>query len=309
MSIIVLGTVALDTVKTPFGIRKHMLGGSAVHFAMAARLFTDVNLVAIIGEDFPLRYIEFLHKKGINLTSLIKGKGKTFKWEGEYKGDLNTALTLNTELGVLSTFRPVISQEQKKIKHIFLANVDPDIQKHLLKCMHAPTLVGLDSMNYWINHKRKALLHILKKVNIYVANDQEARSLSGESNLLKAAQYLRALGPQMILIKKGEHGVLFLSDKFTPPRARGAGPIFSIPAYPTAKVIDPTGAGDTFAGGFMGYLTRVKRINESSIKKAIAYGTIAASFNIEDFGVNKTAYLTRKDLEQRLAKFRKCVLF
>jgi len=299
MSIIVLGTVALDTVKTPFGKRRHMLGGSAVHFAMSARLFTNVNLVAIIGEDFPGKFINFLHQKGVILSSLIKSKGKTFKWEGEYKGDLNTALTLNTELGVLSAFRPAISEEQRKIRYIFLANVDPDIQRHLLQRMHSPQLVGLDSMNYWIKHKRKALVSLLKRVDLYVANDQEARSLSGESNLVKAARYLCTLGPEMILIKKGEHGVLFFSDKF----------IFSIPAYPTDKVIDPTGAGDTFAGGFMGYLTKVKRINQTSLKKAIAYGTVAASFNVEDFGLNKTSCLKLKDLQVRLNRFRKITLF
>jgi len=299
MSIIVLGTVALDTVRTPFGRRKHMLGGSAVHFAMSARIFTPVNLVAIIGEDFPQRYIDFLHKKGIILNSLIHAGGKTFRWKGEYRGDLNTALTLSTELGVLSKFRPTISEEQRKIRHIFLANIDPDIQSHLLSHMRSPKLVALDSMNYWIKHKRRSLLRLLKRVNIYVANEQETRALSGESNLIKAAQCLHTYGPTMILIKKGEHGVLFFSDKF----------IFSIPAYPIDKVIDPTGAGDTFAGGFMGYLARVKRINERSLKRAIAYGTIAASFNVEDFGLDKTSHLELKDLEDRLVKFRRCILF
>jgi len=299
MSILVLGTVALDTVKTPFGRRKHMLGGSAAHFSMSCRLFTNVNLVAIIGEDFPSKYIDFLHKKGIILTSLIKEKGRTFKWEGEYKTDLNTALTLNTELGVLSAFRPSISEVQKKIKYIFLANVDPDIQRYLLSSMYSPVLVGLDSMNFWIHHKRSALLRLLKRVNIYVANDQEARALSGEANLIKAAKCLYSYGPRMILIKKGEHGVIFYSDKF----------IFSIPAYLTEKVIDPTGAGDTFAGGFMGYLTRAKKINANALKKAIAYGSVAASFNVEDFGLNRTSQLTLKDLEHRLTRFRKYVLF
>ncbi|MDD4980166.1 MAG: PfkB family carbohydrate kinase [Candidatus Omnitrophica bacterium] len=299
MSIIVLGTVALDTVKTPFGRKEHLLGGSAAHFSMAARLFTEVHLVAIIGEDFPDKHIDFLRKKGVVLTSLIKEKGRTFKWEGEYKGDLNTALTLNTELGVLSAFRPVISEEQKRIKHIFLANVDPDIQRHLLDNMRSPALVGLDSMNYWIRHKRSALLRLLKRINIYVANDQEARALSGENNLLKAARHLSSHGPKMVLIKKGEHGVIFYSDKF----------IFCIPAYPTDKVVDPTGAGDTFAGGFMGYLAKVRKINAVSIKKAIAYGTIAASFNVEDFGLNRTSCLTPGDLERRLSRFRGHILF
>ncbi len=299
MSIIVLGTVALDTVKTPFGLKEHMLGGSAVHFSMAARLFAKVNLVAIVGKDFPAKHINFLRQKGVILTSLIQDKGKTFRWEGEYHGDLNTALTLNTELGVLSAFAPHVSEEQKKIKYIFLANVDPDIQRHLLEKMRSPSLVGLDSMNYWIKNKRSSLLRLLKKVDIYVANDQEARSLSGEHNLIKAAKALRACGPEMILIKKGEHGVLFYSDKF----------IFSLPAYPTEKVVDPTGAGDTFAGGFMGYLAKAKKIDAGSIKKALVYGTIAASFNVEDFGPDRTSRLKLSDLEKRLSEFKKYILF
>lgn len=299
MSILVLGTVALDTVRTPFGKRKHMLGGSAVHFSMAARLFAQVNLVAIIGKDFPQKYIDFLKQKGLILTSLIRSEGNTFKWAGEYKGDLNTALTLSTELGVLLTFKPAVSNEQRGIKNIFLANIDPDLQSHLLSHMRSPDLIALDSMNYWINNKRKSLLRLLKQVDIYVANDQEARILSGESNLIKAAKSLRSCGPKMILIKKGEHGVLFYGDGF----------IFSLPAYPTDKVIDPTGAGDTFAGGFMGCLAKAKKVNAASIKKALAYGTVAASFNIEGFGVNRTARLTKKDLENRLARFRNLVLF
>jgi len=299
MSILVLGTVALDTVRTPSGVRKHILGGSATHFAMAARLFTRVNLVAIVGSDFPSKYIDFLNKRGIILTSLIRIPGKTFRWEGKYTGDLNTALTLNTELGVLSYFKPDVSRAQRKIKYVFLANVDPDIQRHLLERMHSPSLVGLDSMNYWIRHKCKSLLKLLKRVNIYVANDQEARSLSGEYNLIKAARYLYRLGPKIILIKKGEHGVIFFSNKF----------IFSLPGYPTDKVVDPTGAGDTFAGGFMGYLAKVKAINERMLKKAIAYGTIVASFGIEDFGLNQTAKLCPQDLEDRLNIFRRIVRF
>jgi sugar/nucleoside kinase (ribokinase family) len=299
VSILVLGTVALDSVKTPYGARKQMLGGSAAHFSMAARLFTRVNLAAIVGEDFPQRHIDFLHRKGIILTSLIRARGKTFNWKGEYKGDLNTALTLSTELGVLSGFRPTLAEEQKKIKYIFLANIDPDIQSRLLNHMRQPKLVALDSMNYWIKHKRRKLLALLRKVDIYVANDQEARVLSGRVNLIEAARRLSSFGPRMILIKKGEHGVLFYSDKF----------IFSLPAYPTGKIVDPTGAGDTFAGAFMGYLTGVKKIDEPNLKKALAYGTVAASFNIEGFGLDKTARLKMEDLQKRLNHFRKCVLF
>jgi len=299
MSIIVLGTVALDTVKTPFGRRKDMLGGSATHFAMSARLFTKVNLVAVIGEDFPKQHINFLRKKGVVLTSLNKEKGKSFRWEGEYKGDLNTALTINTELGVLTTFRPCIADCQRNIKHIFLANVDPDIQWRLLENMRCPGSVGLDSMNYWIQHKRKSLLRLFKKVNIFVANDAEARELSGENNLLKAAKKLSSLGPKMIMIKKGEHGVLFYSPKF----------IFSLPGYPIHKVVDPTGAGDTFAGGFMGYLSKVKKINESNIRKAVAYATVIASFNVEGFGVEATSSLNLTKINKRLKQFKKIINF
>jgi sugar/nucleoside kinase (ribokinase family) len=299
MSVLVLGTVALDTLRTPFGSRQRTLGGSASHFSLAARLFTDVHLVAVIGEDFPTKYIKLLKDKGINLDCLARAKGKTFHWQGEYKGDLNSALTLKTELGVLATFKPQLLPAQKKIRYVFLANVDPDIQRYLLESLYSPQLVGLDSMNYWIHHQRNRLLAVLKKVNLYVANDQEARDLSGETNLIKAAQYLRCLGPQMILIKKGEHGALFYSGKY----------LFALPAYPTDKVIDPTGAGDTFAGGFIGYLALARKLDGGSIKKAIAYGTIAASFNVEGFGHERTQGLTRRDLKTRLAQFSKHTKF
>ncbi|MDD5409046.1 MAG: PfkB family carbohydrate kinase, partial [Candidatus Omnitrophica bacterium] len=202
-------------------------------------------------------------------------------------------------LGVLSIFKPSVSEKQRRIKNIFLANVDPDIQEHLLRKMHNPKLVGLDSMNYWINNKRRELIKLLKHIDIYVANDQEAAALSGENNIIKAAKALRGYGAKMVLIKKGENGVLFYSDKF----------IFSLPAYPVEKVIDPTGAGDTFAGGFMGYLAKAGKINPLTLKKALAYGTVAASFNIEDFGLDRTRKLKPQDLEKRLNKFKDCFLF
>lgn len=299
MSILVLGTAALDTVKTPSGVRKKMLGGSAVHFAMSARLFTQVHLVAVVGADFPPEYVRFLKRRGIILDSLLRAGGKTFHWAGEYEGDLNTAITRKTELGVLAAFCPVITSEQKSIKNVFLANVDPDIQMSLLERMDEPRLIALDSMNYWIQNKRRSLLRMLKRVTIYVANDQEARSLTGERNLLKAAQCLLRMGPAMVLIKKGEHGVIFCSNKY----------MFSLPAFPTQRVIDPTGAGDTFAGGFMGYLARVNKLNDKAIKQALVYGTIAASFNVEAFGPEKTSLLTMKDLARRLQKYRQIVLF
>lgn len=299
MSILVLGTAALDTVKTPSGVRKKMLGGSAVHFAMSSRLFTEVHLVAIIGRDFPPAYVRFLKRRGIILDSLLMADGPTFHWAGEYQGDLNTAITKKTELGVLASFCPIISAAQRRIKNVFLANVDPDIQRSLLDRMEAPRLVALDSMNYWIQNKRSSLVRMLRRVTIYVANDQEARSLTGEHNLLKAAGGLLRMGPAMVLIKKGEHGVIFCSDKY----------MFSLPAFPTRTVVDPTGAGDTFAGGFMGYLARVNRMSPAAVKQALAYGTIAASFNVEAFGLDKTSLLTMKDLGRRLRQYRQIVLF
>ena len=299
MSIIVLGTVALDNVLTPCGARKDMLGGSASHFSTAARLFSDVHLVAVIGEDFPKRYMDFLKNKGIILNSVEKMPGLSFKWEGKYEGDLNTAITLNTRLGVLSSFNPRVAAGETGIENVFLANIDPDIQMRLLKAMRRPKLVGLDSMNYWINNKRRALLKVLKMADIYLVNEGEAKALSGESNLLKAAKALRRMGPPMIVVKKGEHGVIFVSDAF----------IFSLPAYPIDTIVDPTGAGDTFAGGFMGYLSGRRGLREADIKKAIAYGTICASFNVQGFGLERTAVLTVPEMNARLAKFKKIVSF
>jgi len=299
MSILVLGTVALDTVKTPCGVRKNILGGSAAHFAMAARFFVPVNLVAIVGEDFPKRYIDLLDKKGIVLTSLIKVPGRTFRWVGEYKGDLNTALTITTELGVLSLFKPTLTESQRKIEHVFLANVDPEIQMHLLKSIHTPRLVGCDSMNYWISHKRNQLLRLLKKVDIYVANDAEARSLSGKSNLLDAARKLLCFGPKIVVVKKGEHGLLCVSRRM----------IFSLPGYPVNEAVDPTGAGDTFAGGFMGYLAKARRIDDGAIRKALVYGTVLASFNVENFGAKRVCNLSNVEIESRIRRFRKVAAF
>lgn len=299
MSIIALGTLALDTVKTPYGHRQNILGGSAAHFSMAARLFTDVHLVAVIGSDFPQRYIDFLQKKGIILTSVTRNPGRSFRWKGEYKGDLNTAITLSTELGVLSVFKPCVVRHQRSIGYIFLANIDPDIQRHLLEHMYSPKLVGLDSMNYWIKNKRKSLKQLLKKIDIYLANETEAKELSGEHNLIKAAKSLRQMGPSMVVIKKGEHGVLFYGNRF----------IFSLPAYPVHRLVDPTGAGDTFAGGFMGYLAKQDRLKSADIKKAIAYGVTCASFTVEGFGLSRISRLNLKELNYRLHRLKKIINF
>ena len=291
MSLIVLGTVALDHVKTPSGAKKDMLGGSAAHFAMAARLFTQVHLVAVVGGDFPSKHLNFLKSKGIDLTSLKIGAGKTFRWRGEYKkGDLNSALTLATELGVLESYVPQIADHQKHMPNVFLANFDPDLQIKLLAHLKKPQLIGLDSMNLWITHKQKSLKKLMKQVDLFVANDGEARALTGEHNLIMAARRLRQMGPRWIVVKKGEHGVLFYSDKF----------MFSFPAYPVDKVLDPTGAGDTFAGGLMGYLSKAGKADEKTLRKALLYATTVASFNVQGFGMDCTAHLSMRDIQARM---------
>jgi sugar/nucleoside kinase (ribokinase family) len=290
MSLIALGTIALDHIKTPAGAKEEMLGGSVTHFAMSARLFTNVHLAAVIGHDFPKKYIHFMERKGIDLTSVILSREKTFRWRGEYKKeDLNTAITLETILGALMSYEPKIADHQKKIPHVFLANIDPDVQMKLLNLMRKPRLIGLDSMNLWINHKRSSLLKLIKHVDLFVANDGEARAITGEHNLIKAAKALRKLGPQMIVVKKGEHGVLFYSDRF----------MFSFPAYPVEQVVDPTGAGDTFAGGLMGYLAQANRLDVKTLKQAVLYATTVASFNVEGFGMAKTASLTMSKVNAR----------
>jgi sugar/nucleoside kinase (ribokinase family) len=298
MSLVVLGTVALDHVKTPSGARRDLLGGSASHFAMSARLFTQVHLVAIVGEDFPQKHITFLKQKGIDLTSLTIEKGKSFRWKGEYRGnDFNTAITLATELGVLMNFSPRLARHQRQIPNVFLANIDPDIQMQLLRLMGRPRLIGLDSMNLWINHKRSSLKRLMKKIHLFVANDGEARQLSQEHNLIKAAKALRKMGPSYIVIKKGEHGVLFYCDQF----------MFSFPAFPVEHVVDPTGAGDTFAGGLMGYLTKAGQVNEQTLRRALIYATTLSSFNVEGFGMAKTAPLTMAQVKQRMNKLIKFI--
>lgn len=298
MDLLAVGTVALDHIKTPSGNEEELLGGSAAHFSMSARHFTKVHLVAIIGEDFPRKHIEFLEKRGIDITSVTLGKGKSFRWRGEYKqGDFNTAITLATELGVLMNYVPSIAGHQRKIPNVFLANIDPDVQIQLLDLMHKPKLVGLDSMNLWIAHKRDSLLKLFKRVDLFVANDGEARSLTGEHNLIKAAKALNKMGPKFIVIKKGEHGVLFYSPKF----------MFSFPAYPVEHVVDPTGAGDTFAGGLMGYLSKMNKMDPKTLKTAILYATTMASFNVQGFAMNETANLTMTRIHKRMNEFKKFI--
>ncbi len=294
MSLIAFGTIALDNIKTPSGVRENLLGGSASHFAMSARLFTKVRLASVIGEDFPSRHLRFFKQKGIDIDPVERLQGKSFVWHGEYKdSDLNTAITLATELGVLADYRPSLPDCHKNIKNVFLANFDPDNQQRFLALMKSPDFVGMDTMNLWINNNKNSVKKLMRKVDLFVVNDGEARALAEEMNLIKAAKKLRKMGPRFVVIKKGEHGVLFYCDEF----------MFSFPAYPVEKVVDPTGAGDTFAGGLMGCISRARKINERLLRKAVVYASCMASFNVEGFGISKTAALSLQEVEERKSYF------
>jgi len=298
MSLLVMGTVALDDIRTSRSVKKDLLGGSAAHFAMSASLFTKVHLVGVVGEDFPKRHVALFRKKGIDLTAVEMKAGKTFHWAGEYDAnDWNTAVTKATELGVLIDHQPKLTAAQARIPYVFLANGDPDFQTRLLDQVVKPKFVGLDSMNLWIRIKKPSLIKLIKRVDLFVANDQEAKMITGETNLIKAAKKLNQLGPGLIVIKKGEHGVLVYSKKF----------MFCFPAFPVEQVIDPTGAGDTFAGGLMGYLARTKKLDCATLKQACLHATACSSFNVEGFGVAKTAGLTLQDVNARVKQLVKFI--
>lgn len=291
MSLIVLGTVALDDVTAAGKTKKKMLGGSGSHFCMSSRLFTKTHLVSIVGRDFPRKHLSMLKQKGIDVSSLLLRDGKTFAWQGEYDAsDLNQAITKGTELGVLMSYDPVVSPAQAKIANVFLANFDPVIQMKFLKQMKNPKFVGLDTMNLWIANMRKDLTKLVKKVDLFILNDAEAKQYTGETNVIKAARAIRKLGPKIVVIKKGEHGVFIDAGRF----------MFAFSAYPVDSVLDPTGAGDTFAGGLMGYLSKSGRATEKVMRQAALYATALSSFNVQGFGNAKTANLTLPKVHQRM---------
>lgn len=299
MSILVVGTVALDTVQTPFCKAKDALGGSATYSSLSASFFTNVKLVSIAGKDFPRKYINLLESKGIDTQGLEIKNGKTFRWSGRYGYNLNHVETLKTELNLLTSFQPKLNPEQQNEEFVFLANIDPHVQMKVYKQLKKPKLVVLDTMNYWIEHEQKALKKIIKKSDILVVNDGEARELSQHSNLIKAAKSLLALGPSLVIIKRGEYGCSLFSRTFS----------FYIPAYLLESPYDPTGAGDTFAGGFLGYLAKCNKITESCFKKAVAYATVMSSYVVEDFSVNRLKKLTKKDIESRFKSFQEKTRF
>jgi sugar/nucleoside kinase (ribokinase family) len=297
--ILVIGSVALDSVMTPASRSKEILGGSATYFSISASFFTDVNLVATVGRDFPENYSALIRSFGVNTSGLEIKDGKTFRWEGSYLDDLNNAKTIKTHLNVFSDFRPNIPAAYKNSEYMFLANIDPDLQLFILKNSGNRQFVGCDSMNYWILNKRVSLKKLMKKVSFVFLNDAEAKLFSGESNIIKAGKYLLSLGPKFAIIKRGEYGaVLFTGDAV----------LLLSPAYLLETVCDPTGAGDTFAGGFIGYLAQCGRINKENVRKALLYGSVMASFAVEDFSVNRFLKLKKKDIEARYRAFRKITM-
>jgi sugar/nucleoside kinase (ribokinase family) len=299
MSILVVGSVALDSIETPFGKKSEILGGSATFFSMSASFFDKVNIIATVGEDFPKKHLSMLKKRGIGTSGIAVKKGKTFRWEGRYEYDMNVAHTLATHLNVFGDFSPEIPEALKKSKVLFLANIDPDLQGSVLDQMGSPALTACDSMNHWITGKRSSLEKFLPKVDMFFLNDGEARQFTGEVNIFKAAKAIVAKGPRSVVIKKGEHGVVYYSKNTH----------FVAPAYPLESVYDPTGAGDTFAGGVIGYLGRSGQITQAVLRKSMVYGSIMASFAVEDFSVNKLLKISRADINKRFTEFKKFTRF
>jgi sugar/nucleoside kinase (ribokinase family) len=293
MSILVVGSVAFDTIETPYGRAEEVLGGSAAYFAVAASYFTPVKLVAVVGEDFPAHERAFLASRDIDLAGLTVSKGRTFRWTGRYHEDMNIRDTLDLQLNVFSDFSPILPAGFGAAPFVFLANINPGLQGGVLDQLTQPRLIACDTISHWIEGARPELEALLKKVDILVINDEEARLLSGERNVVRAARKILASGPRTLLVKRGEYGVLLFSPNS----------IFAVPAYPLEEVFDPTGAGDSFAGGFLGYLAQSGDLSEAGLRKAIVYGSVVASFVVEDFSLRRLHTLTRDDIERRYRQF------
>ena len=294
MSILVVGSVAFDSIKTPFGVAEDVLGGSACYFSTAASFFTDVNLVAVIGDDFPQEHIDFLQSRNIDLTGLQKTPGETFRWKGRYDYNLNEAHTLETHLNVFESFRPVLPENYRDAEYVFLANIDPELQLEVLQQIKNPKLVACDTMNFWIEGKKAELIKTLAKVDILIINEAEVRQLADEPNLFKAATIVRSFGPKTLVVKQGEYGVLMFGD----------GSVFSAPAYPLEEVFDPTGAGDTFAGGFIGYIAATGHLDEQNLRKATVFGTVMASFTVEKFSLDRLRDIEYSEISDRYRKIK-----
>jgi sugar/nucleoside kinase (ribokinase family) len=299
MSLVIVGTFNLDTIETPQERRERIVGGSGTYCCLAASFFTAPGIVGVVGEDFPKDTLELFKAKGIDTEGLLVKPGKTFFWEGRYEDDPNKRTTIATEVNVLKSFRPQLPDHYRDADILFLANIDPELQEDILVQVNNPRLVAMDTMNYWIQTRAASLLNVLNKVDVFFANDEEVRMLTDELNLITAGKRLLEKGPSLVVIKKGEHGALLLSKDF----------VFVAPAYPSETVLDPTGAGDSFGGGFLGYLDNVDSYAEGDIRKAAVYGSVLASFTIEKFGIDRLESLSSEEIENRFAEFQKLVSF
>jgi len=293
--LMIIGTMAIDAVETPFGKKEEVFGGSASYAAYAASFFAPASIVSVVGEDFPQAYRECLEARSIDLKYVESKPGKTFRWKGRYGNDLNVAETLETHINVLTDLHPKMNGASTP-RYLFLANVDPNVQLELLAQLDRPKIkfVGADTMNFWISGSRVALNRVLAKIDLLVINDGEARQLTRETSLIRAARKIQAQGPSVVVIKKGEHGVLLFHD------AR----FFVLPAYPLEEVFDPTGAGDTFGGAFMGYLASHDRVDFDTLRQGVTYGSVVASFTVEQFGLDRLKNLSRDDIEKRFSEFK-----
>lgn len=299
MSLVVVGSIALDTVETPFKKVNSVLGGSATYFSFAASYFNMVQLVGVVGSDFPKKHVDEFKKRNIDLKGLKVVKGKTFSWSGKYEYDLNIRSTKKLNLNVFAEFDPELPLSYRNSKYVFLANIHPALQLKVLENIKKPKLIACDTMDCWIKGDLKRLLKLLKKTDILFINDSEARELANVSNLIMAARKIRKMGPEIVIIKKGEHGSILSASGWH----------FTAPAYPLEDVFDPTGAGDSFAGGFMGYISTCKRINEEEIKRALIFGTVTASYCVEDFSVSRFYTLSRRKIDERFREIKKITHF
>ena len=293
MSLVVVGSVALDTLETPLGRAAEVLGGAASYFAIAASFFGPVQMVGVVGDDFPRRELDWFARRGIDLAGLEVRPGKSLRWTGRYHEDMNVRDTLAFEPNVFDGFSPTLPDAYRGADFVFLANIAPALQARVLDQVRAPRLVGADTMNLWITTTRSELDALLRRVPLLMLNDEEARLLSGERNMVRAARRILAMGPESVMIKRGEYGVLYFSGES----------VFAVPAYPLEEVFDPTGAGDAFAGGVMGYLASAGDLSPAGLRRAIVYGSVLASFTVEAFSLERLRTLTREDIDRRYRQF------
>jgi len=299
MSVLVVGSTALDSIKTPTAENPRLLGGSASHAAVAASFFSPVKLIGVVGDDFPKKYLQLYRRHKIDLDGLQIRPGKTFHWSGEYEENMNRRRTLETELGVFETFSPALPESHRRVAFVLLANIAPALQHHVLDQMARPRFVAADTMDLWLNIALPDLLRLLKRVDLFILNDSEAHQLTKEDNVIAALPKLHKLGPRFVIIKKGEHGAILSSPKG----------MFVAPAYPLKKLVDPTGAGDSFAGGLMGHLATARGSIETNLRRGMIYGSVVASFCCEGFGLTRTTKIKRAHIDRRVRELERLTRF